>query len=319
MGATYAVAKAINVVLVSAAAVPVYLLGPAARLAGRRGRGGGARAPRSPSSRSPAALMQENLAFPRLPRRRARCSGSCLEEPTPRAAGGARSRRSRSPRRRGSSCSCCVAIVPTAVLLARASVRRLAWRLVPTIGVIVAIDRRSTRSQPSRLQDALQTFPRPRPGTASAACSGGSCGPWPRSTSRPARSRSSRSSLVTAARTPRRPAERAFLAVTWACLGWFLVIGGLSGSWEPYGLKERYVFYLQPLLLLGLVLWVERGARTRRLRFVLPVGVPSRSPSRSCRSSRCSRRRSLPGNALGMEVFRRLGNVSASAAGCGRC
>ena len=96
--------------------------------------------------------------------------------------------------------------------------------------------------------------------------------------------------------------------MTWACLGWFLVLGGLAGSWEPYGLKERYVFYLQPLLLLALVLWAER-AEARRLRFVLPVVAAvalavAFMPLRPLLTAG-----SLPGNALGMEVFRRLGNV----------
>ena len=114
--------------------------------------------------------------------------------------------------------------------------------------------------------------------------------------------------VVTAARGRRQPAERAFLAVTWACLGWFLVIGGLSGSWEPYGLKERYVFYLQPLLLLGLVLWAER-AGTRRLRFVLPVVVAVALAVAFLPLEPLLTAGSLPGNALGMEVFHRLGNL----------
>jgi hypothetical protein len=109
--------------------------------------------------------------------------------------------------------------------------------------------------------------------------------------------------------TPRRPAERAFLSVAWASLGWFLVVGGLSGNWEPFGLKERYLFYVEPLLLLALVLWVELGP-ARRLRVVLgaaavlalcvaflPLGSLLTAPS-------------LPGNALGMEVFRRIGNAT---------
>src|SRR5581483_1142752 len=95
---------------------------------------------------------------------------------------------------------------------------------------------------------------------------------------------------------------------TWACLAWFLVLGGLSGSWDPYGLKERYVFYLQPLLLLAFLLWVERD-EARRFRVALPaIGVLALAvaflPLRELLTAG-----SLPGNALGMELFRRLGNA----------
>ena len=86
------------------------------------------------------------------------------------------------------------------------------------------------------------------------------------------------------------------------------MIGGLSGSWQPYGLKERYVFYLQPLLLLGLVLWAER-AGTRRLRFVLPVVVAVALAVAFLPLEPLLTAGSLPGNALGMEVFHRLGNL----------
>jgi hypothetical protein len=91
--------------------------------------------------------------------------------------------------------------------------------------------------------------------------------------------------VVTLARGP-GAAEWAFVAVAWACLIWFLVLGGLSGSWQPYGLKERYVFYLQPLFLLALVLWAERGT-VRRLWIILAaIGAVALAVA-SCRSSRC--------------------------------
>ncbi len=306
MGATYAVAKAINVVLVSAAAVPVYLLGR--RLASPAGAAVAAvLAVLVPDLALTGALMQENLAYPAF-LTAALLIVLCLEEPTAghqvallaaiAVAAAARF-----------ELLVLVAIVPTAVLLARASARRLAGVFVPCVGVIVVLAVLDA-VQPSRLQDALQTFPE-----TSAGYGVGGVLRWI------VRSLAGLDLatgaiplvalvLLTLPRaTPRRPAERAFLSVAWASLGWFLVVGGLSGSWEPFGLKERYLVYVEPLLLLALVLWVELGP-ARRLRVVLgaaavlalcvaflPLGSLLTAPS-------------LPGNALGLEVFRRIGNAT---------
>ncbi len=57
-----------------------------------------------------------------------------------------------------------------------------------------------------------------------------------------------------------RPAERAFLLVAASAVACVVVLGGVSASWMPVGLKERYMFYAAPLLLLALVLWAERAA-----------------------------------------------------------
>jgi hypothetical protein len=201
-----------------------------------------------------------------------------------------------------------VPIIPTAVVLARASARRLLVVLIPALGVILVMIALAA-ARPSRLQDALQTFPE-----TSAGYSVGGVLKWLfRSLAELDLSTGAVSLvalvLLTAARRAPRPAgERAFLAVTWSCLVWFLLVGGLSGSWEPFGLKERYVFYVQPLLVLALVLWVERGA-ARRLRTLLPAAgvlalVVAFLPLRSLLTAP-----SLPGNALGLELFRRLGNL----------
>ncbi len=56
------------------------------------------------------------------------------------------------------------------------------------------------------------------------------------------------------------PPERAFLLVAGAAVVWVVVLGGISASWTPVGLKERYMFHAAPLLLLALVLWAERSA-----------------------------------------------------------
>ena len=265
MGATYAVAKAINVVLVSAAAVPVYLLGR--RLASPAGAAVAAvLAVLVPDLALTGALMQENLAYPAF-LTAALLIVLCLEEPTAghqvallaaiAVAAAARF-----------ELLVLVAIVPTAVLLARASARRLAGVFVPCVGVIVVLAVLDA-VQPSRLQDALQTFPE-----TSAGYGVGGVLRWiVRSLAELDLATGAiplvALVLLTLPRaTPRRPAERAFLSVAWASLGWFLVVGGLSGSWEPFGLKERYLFYVEPLLLLALVLWVELGP-ARRLRVVL--------------------------------------------------
>src|SRR6516225_10760965 len=80
MSATYAVAKAINVVLVSAAAVPVYLLGR--RLVSPVGAAVAAvLAILVPDLALTGALMQENLAYPAF-LTAALLIVLCLEEPT---------------------------------------------------------------------------------------------------------------------------------------------------------------------------------------------------------------------------------------------
>jgi hypothetical protein len=252
------------------------------------------------------ALMQENLAYPAF-LAAALLLVLCLEEPTPLRQVGLLAAIAVAATARV-ELLVLVAIVPTAVLLARASIRRLAGVVVPTVGVIVVLAVLDA-VQPSRLQDALQTFPE-----TSAGYSVGAVLTWiVRSLAELDLATGAiplvALVLLTLPRTtPRRPAERAFLAVTWASLGWFLVVGGLSGHWEPFGLKERYLFYVEPLLLLGLVLWVELGP-ARRLRVALvAAGALALSvaylPLHSLLTAP-----SLPGNALGMEVFRRIGNV----------
>ena len=68
--------------------------------------------------------------------------------------------------------------------------------------------------------------------------------------------------------------ERAFLAVTVAATGWLLLLAGVSASWLPEGIKERYVFHVAPLLFLALAVWVERGLPRPRLATALAVALP---------------------------------------------
>ncbi len=305
LASTFAAAKAIDVALVSAAALPVFLWGR--RMLTPTGAAAAAVLTLLlPQLALSSALMQENLAFPAF-LLAVLALGLVLEEPTPRrqmllVAAIALAATARF------ELLILVPIVPTAVVLARASARRLAGVLVPTVGVIVAMITFAA-IQPSRLQKTLQTFPE-----TSAGYSVGGVLKWlVRSLAELDLSTGAiplvALVLLTAARgASRRPGERAFLAVTWSCLLWFLVLGGLSGSWEPFGLKERYVFYVQPLLLLALVLWVERGG-ARRWRALLPaVGVLALAVGFLPLDSLLTAP-SRAGNALGIELFKRLGDA----------
>jgi Predicted membrane protein (DUF2079) len=304
LASTYAVAKAINIVLLSAAAIPVYLWGR--RILSPIGAAVAAvLVLLLPELVLSSALMQENLAFPAF-LVAVLALGLVLEAPTPGRqvlliAATALAAAARF------ELLILVPIIPTAVVLARANARRLLVVLVPTLGVILAMIAFAA-IRPSRLQGALQTFPE-----TSAGYSVGGVLKWlVRSLAELDLSTGAiplvALVLLTASRGgQRRPGERAFLAVTWSCLVWFLVLGGLSGSWEPFGLKERYVFYVQPLLVLALLLWLERGAG-RRLRALLPaVGVLVLAvaflPLHSLLTAP-----SRVGNALGMELYRRLGD-----------
>src|SRR5579872_5775363 len=59
---------------------------------------------------------------------------------------------------------------------------------------------------------------------------------------------------------PRTLRERAFVAVTVWTTAALLVLAAASASWQPAGMKERYLLECMPLLLLALVVWIERGA-----------------------------------------------------------
>jgi hypothetical protein len=55
-------------------------------------------------------------------------------------------------------------------------------------------------------------------------------------------------------------AERVFLAVAAPAVVWSLLLGAVSAAWEPLGLKERYMVHAAPAAFLALLLWLERGA-----------------------------------------------------------
>lgn len=303
MGATYAVAKAIGVALVSAAAVPTYLWGR--RFVTPIGAAVAAvLVLLLPELALTGALMQENLAFPAF-LVAAYALALVLEEPTPARQALLLAAIALAAAARF-ELLVLVPIVPTAVVLfARARLRRYAAVLVPTLGAIVAMIAVET-ARPSLFRDALQTFPE-----TSAGYSVGGVLRWLFRTLAAldlATGAVPLVALVLVTLGRRSTRERAFLAVTWACLGWFLLLGGLSGSWQPYGLKERYVFSLEPLLLLALVLWAERAERGR-LRFALPAVGALALTVAFLPLGPLLTAGSLPGNALGVELFRRVGNA----------
>jgi hypothetical protein len=74
------------------------------------------------------------------------------------------------------------------------------------------------------------------------------------------------------------PAERSFVAVAGAAVLWTCVLGAVSSSWLPAGVKERYAIHVLPLLLLALVLWIERGMPGPRLVVAVPVALVAALP-----------------------------------------
>lgn len=68
--------------------------------------------------------------------------------------------------------------------------------------------------------------------------------------------------------------EQAFLAVTTAALAWLVALAAAASSWEPLGMKERYMLYAAPLLFLALVVWIDRGLPRPRLLTVVAVALP---------------------------------------------
>src|SRR5262249_37950358 len=113
--------------------------------------------------------------------------------------------------------------------------------------------------------------------------------------------------LLTWAKKRETNGERALIAVSWASVLWFLVLGALAGSWDPIGIKERYFFYVQPLPILVLLRWIERGA-PRALRVAIPLLLVLAVVIWAFPLHQALLAPGLVGNALGLEVFGRIGN-----------
>ncbi|MFN2467950.1 MAG: hypothetical protein ABR521_07480 [Gaiellaceae bacterium] len=112
--------------------------------------------------------------------------------------------------------------------------------------------------------------------------------------------------LAGARRAP--AAERAFLAVTASALGCLVALAAVASSWEPAGIKERYMFHAMPPLLLALVLWISRGAPRGRAAAVgaaAAIALVAALPLR-----RLFAEPSLVGNAFGLLPFERLAHAA---------
>jgi hypothetical protein len=70
-------------------------------------------------------------------------------------------------------------------------------------------------------------------------------------------------------------AERAFLAVTTSALFWLVIQTGVFASRFADRVEERLMFYVTPLLLLGLVLWLSRLPPQRRAVKAVAFAVPA--------------------------------------------
>jgi hypothetical protein len=103
-------------------------------------------------------------------------------------------------------------------------------------------------------------------------------------------------------RPARGAAERSFLAVAGAAVLWTCVLAGVSGSWLPEGVKERYAIHVLPLLLLALVLWVERGMPGPRWVALVPLGLVAALPFATIFASA-----SFPSNGIDLYGWQRLG------------
>jgi hypothetical protein len=111
--------------------------------------------------------------------------------------------------------------------------------------------------------------------------------------------------------------ERAFACVAVSATGWLLALATASSLWMPVGIKERYLLHAMPLLFLALALWVDRGLPRPRwapAAAVFPLVAVAALPLGSI-----FREPSLLGNAFGLLPFFRLsletGGVRAIAIG----
>jgi hypothetical protein len=73
----------------------------------------------------------------------------------------------------------------------------------------------------------------------------------------------------------RGPAERAFLAVALAAVAWLLVQAGVFTSrFSPGLVGERYVFYVLPLLFVALAVWLVQGLPRPRVATAVAAALP---------------------------------------------
>jgi hypothetical protein len=113
----------------------------------------------------------------------------------------------------------------------------------------------------------------------------------------------------------RRPRETetqgaltAYLAVTAASVAWLVGLAAFAAAWEPAGLKERYLFYAEPLLLVALPVWLAHGLPRARLvasaSALVAVALVATLPL-----ERILDARSFLGNAYGVFLLDELGGA----------
>jgi hypothetical protein len=73
----------------------------------------------------------------------------------------------------------------------------------------------------------------------------------------------------------RSEAERAFLAVTTAAVAWIVVEVAAFASRFSLRIEERYMFFLGPLLFLAFVLWLDRGLPRPPLLAAIAAAIPA--------------------------------------------
>ena len=73
----------------------------------------------------------------------------------------------------------------------------------------------------------------------------------------------------------RSAAERAFLAVAAAAIAWIVVEVAVFASGFSLRIEERYMFFLAPLLFLSLALWLDRGLPRPPLLTLVAAAVPA--------------------------------------------
>ena len=100
--------------------------------------------------------------------------------------------------------------------------------------------------------------------------------------------------------------ERVFLAVAGWATAALVLLAAVAATWEPHGIKERYMVYAMPLLLMAFVLWLERGAPRPAWAVIVPAALAVALPL-----GRLFREPALLGNGWGLLPFERAGLTAA--------
>jgi hypothetical protein len=101
--------------------------------------------------------------------------------------------------------------------------------------------------------------------------------------------------------------ERVFVAVAaWATAA-LVCLAAVAASWQPQGIKERYMAPVLPLLLIAFVVWLERGARPRAWwAIAIPAALAAALPL-----GRLFHEPSILGNGWALLPFERAGLTAA--------